>query len=284
MTKTLIVTDSTSDIPQEVLDQYGIVAVPLQVMFGEETYADGVDITAGQFYEKLVKSKELPTTSQPSPASFMAAYQDLLDRHPDADIVSIHLSSGLSGTYQSALLAQSMLDQPERVTVLDSKSASYGYGLLVVHAAELARQGARADSIARAVEELHQHRKLYFLVDNLEYLQKGGRIGKASAMLGTLLNIKPILSIDEEGIIYAVEKVRGHKKAMARIVEMFEQDFKGRPVHVALGHTADPSSVEPLRELLDQHFDVADVVYTNVGAVIGTHVGPGVIAVFVWPV
>lgn len=210
--KVAIVTDSTADIPEELIRKYDIHVVSLRVLFGEENYADGVELTSEQFYDKLRQSTVLPTTSQPSPTDFMSVYQRLLDENPDRPIVSIHLSSGMSGTYQSAMLGKSLLEREADLTVIDSKSASYGYGLMVVHAAELAEQGKSVAEISAAVEEMQQSRKLFFLVDTLEYLQKGGRIGKASAILGTLLNIKPILSIDEEGIIYAVEKVRGHKR------------------------------------------------------------------------
>ncbi|WP_145408436.1 DegV family protein [Paenibacillus xylanexedens] len=282
--KVAIVTDSTADIPEELIRKYGIHVVPLRVLFGEETYADGVELTPEEFYTKLGKAATLPTTSQPSPTEFMNVYQSLLDEDPERAIVSIHLSSGMSGTYQSALLGKSLLEREGDITVLDSKSASYGYGLLVVQAAELALQGKSAADIASAVEGMHRTRKLFFLVDTLEYLQKGGRIGKAAAIFGTLLNIKPILSIDEEGIIYAVEKVRGQKKAMARIIELFQQDFAGERVNVAIGHTADPGSAIACAEQLRGHFTLNEVVYTNIGAVIGSHVGPGVIAIFMWPV
>lgn len=282
--KVAIVTDSTADIPEELIRKYGIHVVPLRVLFGEETYADGVELTPEEFYTKLGKAATLPTTSQPSPTEFMNVYQSLLDEDPERAIVSIHLSSGMSGTYQSALLGKSLLEREGDITVLDSKSASYGYGLLVVQAAELALQGKSAADIASAVEGMHRTRKLFFLVDTLEYLQKGGRIGKAAAIFGTLLNIKPILSIDEEGIIYVVEKVRGQKKAMARIIELFQQDFAGKRVNVAIGHTADPGSAIACAEQLRGHFTLNEVVYTNIGAVIGSHVGPGVIAIFMWPV
>ncbi|MGN7414414.1 DegV family protein [Paenibacillus sp. SAF-068] len=282
--KVAIVTDSTADIPEEIIRKYGIHIVPLRVLFGEETYADGVDLTSEQFYEKLKRVSVLPTTSQPSPTDFMNVYQALLDENPDRPIVSIHLSSGMSGTYQSAMLGKSLLEREGDITVLDSKSASYGYGLMVVQAAELAEQGKPAVEIAAAIEGMQQSRKLFFLVDTLEYLQKGGRIGKASAILGTLLNIKPILSIDEEGVIYAVEKVRGHKKAMARIIELFQKDLVGKRVNLAVGHTADPGSAIACAEQLRGHFTLNEVVYTNIGAVIGSHVGPGVIAIFMWPV
>ncbi|MFB5266349.1 DegV family protein [Paenibacillus enshidis] len=283
MRRTFIVTDSTADIPKELADELHIRIVPLTVMFGETAYLDGVEMTAGRFYPELVRSKKLPTTSQPSPAEFRHAYETILEAYPDAQIVSIHLSSGVSGTYQSAVIGRSMLDHEQPVAVYDSKSASYGYGYLVVHAARMAAAGREAAEIIHSLEELGRQRQLYFLVDTLEYLQKGGRIGKAAAAIGTLLNIKPILSIDQDGIIYPVEKARGHKKAMNRIVEMLEQKVKGQKIHVVLGHTADLSTVESLTDMLRSRFDVADVLYTEIGAVIGTHVGPGTIAVFVWP-
>ncbi|MGQ8874061.1 DegV family protein [Paenibacillus sp. TSA_86.1] len=282
--KVAIVTDSTADIPEELIQKYGIHVVPLRLLFGEETYADGIELTPKQFYEKLSKSAVLPTTSQPSPTDFMNVYQTLLDEDSERPIVSIHLSSGMSGTYQSAMLGKSLLEREGDITVLDSKSASYGYGLMVVQAAELAEQGKSPAEIVAAVEAMQQSRKLFFLVDTLEYLQKGGRIGKASAILGTLLNIKPILSIDEEGVIYAVEKVRGHKKAMARIIELFQKDLAGKRVNLAVGHTADPPSAVACAEQLRGHFTLNEVIYTNIGAVIGSHVGPGVIAIFMWPV
>lgn len=285
MSQVFIVTDSTADIPDELVAKYQIHVVPLRVVFDQETYLDGIELSSAAFYEKLGDAKVLPSTSQPSPVEFMNLYSQILNEHPGSQIVSIHLSSGMSGTYQSALLGKSMLEDEQiaEITVIDSKSASYGYGLLVVHAAQLAQAGKNAQEIEAAVLRLHQQRKLYFLVDTLEYLQKGGRIGKASAVLGTLLNIKPVLSIDEEGVIYAVEKIRGQKKAMERIIQMFEQDFAGKRINIAVGHTANPASAEAFISLIQTRFELGEVVYPNIGSVIGSHVGFGTIAVFVWP-
>ncbi|ALP38540.1 EDD domain protein [Paenibacillus sp. IHB B 3084] len=284
MSNTIIVTDSTADIPQELVDRLGIVIVPLTVMFGNTTYLDGIEMSAAQFYSELVRADELPTTSQPSPARFLETFTTLLEQHPESQIVSIHLSSGVSGTYQSALLGKSMLEKHEdRITVLDSKLASYGYGMLVVYAAELAASGHSPADIVQALEHRQERLCLYFLVDTLEYLQKGGRIGKAAAMIGTLLNIKPILSMDKEGIIYSADKARGHKKATARIIELLERDLKGQKINIAVGHTADRSAAEAFEAQLAEHFELGDRIYTEVGAVIGTHVGPGTIAIFAWP-
>lgn len=284
MTHAVIVTDSTADIPEELVSKYDIHVVPLRLMFGEETFQDGVDISAEVFYKRLVQSDQLPTTSQASPADYMHVYQNIMTLHPGSPIISIHISSGLSGTYQSAVLAKSLMEDPPEITVVDSRSASYGFGLLVVHAARLAAEGKSADEIVASVEQMRQQRKLYFLVDTLEYLQKGGRIGKAAAIIGNLLNIKPILSIDTEGIIYAVEKVRGRKKAIARMIERFQEDLGGiQNINVAVGHTADPASADPVLEELSRHYHLGEVVLTNVGPVVGSHVGPGTLAVFIWP-
>lgn len=283
MSKIRLVTDSTADIPREVRERYNIRMVPLKVHFGEEMFMDAVTIEADQFYDKLTKSAKLPTTSQPSPVDFVEVYKDIL-KEPDTEIISIHLSSALSGTYQSALLAKSLTELPEEnITIVDSKSASYGFGQMVVVAAQLAEQGKSKEEILAFIEKFHQERKIYFLVDTLEYLQKGGRIGKASAVLGTLLNIKPILSIDNEGEIHAIDKVRGHKKAMARVIELLRKDFDGQRIHVAAGYATDRSTMEELLALLKEQFDVAEIEYTTIGSVIGTHVGPGVLALFVTP-
>ncbi|MEC0371896.1 DegV family protein [Paenibacillus chibensis] len=284
MAHAVIVTDSTSDIPEELVSKYDIHVVPLRLMFGEETFQDGVDISAEVFYKRLVQSEQLPTTSQASPADYMQVYENIMTLHPGSPIISIHISSGLSGTYQSAVLAKSLMEDPPEITVVDSKSASYGFGLLVVQAARLAAEGQSADEILASIEQMRQQRKLYFLVDTLEYLQKGGRIGKAAAIIGNLLNIKPILSIDEDGIIYAVEKVRGRKKAITRMIERFQEDLGGiRNINVAVGHTADPASADPVLEELSRHYSLEEVVLTNVGPVVGSHVGPGTLAVFIWP-
>ncbi|AJS57871.1 DegV family protein [Paenibacillus sp. IHBB 10380] len=284
MAHTIIVTDSTADIPAELAQKHHVYVVPLRLLFGQETFLDGVDISAKQFYDRLAQAKELPTTSQPSPADYVRIYEQIREEHPGSPILSIHISSALSGTYQSALIAKSMMEEEADITIVDSLSASYGFGVLVIHAARLASEGLAVEQIMEAVEQLRKQRKLYFLVDTLEYLQKGGRIGKAAALFGTLLNIKPILSIDEEGIIYPVEKVRGRKKAVARMIELFQQDLGNiNKINVAVGHTANPASAESFLEDLSSHYKLEEVVLTNVGAVVGSHVGAGVIAVFIWP-
>ncbi|AJY76466.1 DegV family protein [Paenibacillus beijingensis] len=284
MPKIIIVTDSTSDIPKEVRERLGIEMVPLKVMFGYDAFLDNITIGPEQFYEKLQQYPELPTTSQPSPADFMAVYERLLEQQPEASIISIHISSQFSGTFQSALLAHSMLERAADITVVDSKSASYGAGLLVVRAAEMAAAGSSKDEILQEIDRLRNEMGLYFLVDTLEYLQKGGRIGRASALVGSILNIKPIMTIDKEGVVTAVDKVRGSKKAMHRIVALLKEQFGNEPVTLVIAWTSDKTPAMELYELIKNEFAVHKVITTTIGPAIGTHVGPGTSAVFMYRV
>ncbi|MEV5024868.1 DegV family protein [Paenibacillus sp. LPE1-1-1.1] len=282
MGKVRIVTDSTADIPDEVKERLGISIVPLKVIFGEETFLDAVTIKSEQFYEKLAQSSVLPTTSQPSPLEFSEVYGRLLAEDADSPIISLHLSAALSGTFQSAVIAHSMLEEESDITILDSRSASYGFGMRVVKAAEMAQAGESKERIIEAIEQLERDTKLYFLVDTLEYLQKGGRIGKASALIGSILNIKPILSLEPEGIVYAVDKVRGSKKAMARIIELLKQTYGDEPVGMTMAYSFRKDTAEELCELLKSQFNVRSINWTTIGAVIGTHTGPGASAVFMY--
>lgn len=276
-----IVTDSTSDIPAEMRKALSIEAVPLKVHFGDEAYLDSVTIEPEEFYRKLSQADRLPTTSQPSPMDFLDVYTRL-SREQGTEIISIHLSSSLSGTYQSACMAKSMMEAEADITIVDSRTATYGIGLLVVAAAKAALAGQSKEEILRMVKELRAKTSLFFLVDTLEYLHKGGRIGKASALLGSLLNIKPILSIDADGEVASVDKVRGFKRAMTRIVELLKQKHQGA-VRVTVAHADTPHHAEELSALIHQHFEVAEMMYTTIGPVIGAHVGGGTVGVFMAP-
>lgn len=276
------VTDSTADLPEAIRSQYDVRVVPLKVHFGSETYLDGQTLSSDQFYPMLAESSVLPTTSQPSPVDFLHVYQDILEADPHGHIISIHLSAAFSGTYQSAELASSLLEQEGAVTVIDSRSTSYGIGMLVAAAAEAAAQGKSKEDILELVQQVRASNRVYFLVDTLEYLQKGGRIGKASAVLGSLLNIKPILSIDDEGEVTSVDKVRGSKKAVRRIVEMFKQAYSG-DVDIAIAHANAHAAADHMVDTLTNAFSVKNCTMTQLGPVIGTHVGAGTIGVFMGP-
>jgi DegV family protein with EDD domain len=280
MGNVFVVTDSTADIPQTLAEQLGITIVPLKVHFGEETYEDGVTITANEFYQKLQTSERLPTTSQPSPLDFVNIYKKLAEGKEEVHIISIHLSSALSGTFQSASIAQNMLEGSVKVTVIDGKKASYATGIIVVAVAEAAKAGMSAEACLERAYYLVENTHVYFLVDTLQFLQKGGRIGKASALLGTLLNIKPILSLDLAGEVYAKDKVRGAKKAFARILELLKHDAAPyNKIRIGVSHAASPQEAGEIADILKREFNVDEIVVTDIGSVIGTHVGPGTIAI-----
>ncbi|MDB5053764.1 MAG: domain protein DegV family [Bacilli bacterium] len=284
MGKVRLVTDSTADIPEEVCLALGIEVVPLKVHFGTDTYRDGVTLRAEQFYELLSKSPVIPTTSQPSPVDFLEIYKKLLIE-PDVQIISIHLSSALSGTYQSAVLAKSLLNDSADITTIDSKSASYGMGGWVVAAAEAAKQGKSKEECLALIQRFSEQSQLYFLVDTLEFMQKGGRIGKAAALIGSLLKIKPILSIDKDGEAYSVEKVRGQNAAVLRIIELFKQkEIAVHEVRVMIAHSNVLEMAERFGLLMQENFKIHSLSYTVLGPVIGTHVGPGTVAVIMQPV
>lgn len=289
MSKVRIVTDSTADIPLELREKLGIEMVSLKVSFGNDTFIDGVSLTPEEFYDKLVASTTLPITSQPSPLEFQQKYESLASDDPNekVEIISIHLSSVLSGTYQSAVIAKSNIEDDGNdrisITVIDSKSASYGTGGQVIAAAEAIAAGKSKEEILEIIENKRKQCDIYFLVDTLEYLHKGGRLGRASAMLGSLLNIKPILTIDNEGYVAPIDKVRGQKKAMARIVELMKESNCGKAVHLKLAHVRNPEGAETLKQMIAAEFNIVSCMDWTIGAVIGTYTGPGTVAVFVSP-
>ncbi|QQK80567.1 DegV family protein [Salicibibacter cibi] len=280
MARVKVVTDSTADIPKKMLEELDITVVPLKVNFGEnETYTDGETLSPSGFYEKLQKSDVMPTTSQPSPYDFETLYNRLSEE--DTVIFSIHLSSQLSGTYQAATLGAE--ETKANVEVIDSKRASYAFGIIVADVARLAKNGADRDECRKRLEHLLQHTTVFFMVDTLEYLEKNGRIGKASALLGSLLKMKPILSLTEKGEVYPYEKVRGRKKAMARIVTELENTFGDQPIQLGMFHAIAADTAETMAADVKEKLNVVSDVTTEIGAVIGAHVGPGTIAVTAAP-
>ncbi|HHW02909.1 MAG TPA: DegV family protein [Thermoanaerobacterales bacterium] len=269
-----IVTDSTADITPELLEKYNIAVVPLKIFFGDEEYREGVDLTPDQFYDKLKSSPHHPRTSQPSPAEFAACYEKLSKK---ADhIISIHLSSKLSGTYQSAVLAKDMVKVP--VDVIDSKGASMMIGFTVLEAARAAKEGMDRQSILSLIDEMIKKLKAFFVVDTLDYLQKGGRIGRASAFLGNLLNIKPMLTI-QDGLVTPVEKIRGKARTLDKLLEKVAMDASKGTLRGTLVHAGCKDEVERYREAFEKHYNFKELTISTIGAVIGTYTGPGAIGI-----
>ncbi len=280
MAKVHIVTDSTSDLPYEMYAQLGVTMVPLNVHFGEEVFRDIVELPPEKFFTKLVNDKTQPRTSQPSPGDFAEVYRRLAAE--GGPIVSIHLSKDLSGTYQSALLAKSMVPEAD-VTLVDSRLASLGTGLGVIDAARLAEAGKSPAEIAAHLESVFARSSVYFAVDTLEYLQRNGRIGKATAFLGGLLSVKPILML-KDGIVHPVEKARGRVKALARMVEIVTEKLAsgseaGKPARVAVLHAMCQEEAVKVLTAIKEKVDVRESLVAPIGAVIGANTGPGTIGV-----
>lgn len=281
MARVRVFTDSTADIPKELQQELDIRVIPLKVHLADTSYLDGITLTSNEFYQRLTEEEKLPTTSQPSPLDFSEAFQKEMEEGAEG-ILSIHLSSALSGTYQSAVLAKGMLEENtnSKVLVIDSKSASYGIGVAVVAAARAAQAGKSLEECKEIAQYYIDNQKIYFLVDSLEYLKRGGRIGKAAAVVGSLLNIKPILSISKDGEIYAEEKVRGKNKAFARIVELTKENIPAGPLSVTIIHADAEDEANRWMQVIEDlpEYQVKEKVITSIGPVVGTHVGPETVA------
>jgi DegV family protein with EDD domain len=278
-----IVTDSTCDLGPEWLAAHDILMVPLVVRFEDKAYRDWCDLAPDEFYRMLAASPVLPKTSQPAPADFEAVYEGLAAAGCDG-IVSIHLSSRLSGTIASATIAAAA--SPVPVRVVDSKSASHGTGLVVKAAAAARTAGGGLDAVEAAAEKAVSTVHLFFVVESLEYLVKGGRAGKAQALAATMLNIKPVLHIDAEGVIEPFKKVKGMRKAIEQIAGQVARDSAtGGRMRVALMHGVRPDLAEKMRDALAASGAEYEIDSDGlVGAVIGTYTGSGVVGVAYHPV
>lgn len=272
MTKIGIVCDSTCDLGPEWLADHDIIMVPLKVTFGTETFLDWTELTPAAFYERLAAADTLPKTSQPSPADFEAVYRRLADEGCTG-IVSVHLTSALSGTIESAIMAAN--DSPIPVRIVDTRVVSAATAL-VVDAAHVAREGgADLDGVEAAAQAAADNVRILFALDTLDYLVKGGRAGKAQGLAASLLNIKPVLTFNSDGIIEPFKKAKGMKKAIAEIAAQVAEASADGPVKLGLLHAQAPDLVAELRAALDAADARYELLHTvGVGAVIGTYAGP----------
>jgi len=273
--KVRIVTDSTADLPGDLVKEYGIAVVPLKVRFGDEVFLDGVDMNSRQFYERLSSGNQFSSTSQPSPAEFAEVYGKFVEN--GESIISIHISSAMSGTYQSAKLAAATFEEAD-IKVIDSRYVSTALGLAVLEAARAAREGRSRDEILELIYSILNKIEVYFFVDTLKHLEHGGRIGKATAFLGTVLNIKPVCTI-KDGEVYPVEKVRGRKRALERLLQLAEERSAGKKIRCSLVHGNDPDTLEKLKAEAKKRLNIDEMVCSQLGAVVGTHAGPGVLGI-----
>ena len=267
-----VVTDSTCDLPRELAEEHGIRIIPQVLIMGTKTWRDGVDIDPPAFYELLQTSPDCPSSSQPSVPDFEAVFAELAK---DADgIAAILVSDELSGTLNSARMAkESLPDVP--IEIVDTRSVSAQLGFIALAAARAAAAGADLQTVADTARAMIGHASVYFVVDTLEYLHRGGRIGAASRLFGTALNLKPLLAI-KDGIVQPVTKVRSRRKALATLLQILDEELAGKErIQMAVLHVAAPEEADRLAEQLVDRYHPTEMIHAECGPVVGTHVGPG---------
>jgi len=272
-----IITDTMCDVPEAYKKMYDIRVMPLTVHFGNESYKDGQDISMEEFYAKLDVSENLPTTSQIPPVEFMEVFKKELER--GNEIICINGSSKMSGTYNSAVLAKNQLNS-DKIHIIDSEGVTLGSGMLAIKAARLAEQGMDDKAIAAEIRSSVKRMKYFYIVDTLKYLHKGGRISLSANILGSILNIKPILTIND-GKLELLEKARGIKKALTVTFEIIKDNgwsLEGKVV--GINHTITPKNFKMLEEYLVREYNVKEIIRGEVGSVVATHAGPGAVAIY----
>lgn len=276
--KIAIMTDSTSDIPQAIAEEYDIHVVPLRILYKDAEYRDQVEISSEEVYARL--SEEVPSTSLPSPSDVLAIFERLKNEG-FTHVLAIHISSGLSGTGQ---MIENLAQQVEGlvVRVVDSKNISMGLGYTVIEAARKLAQNVNFETLCSHVHEIIGKMKVYFVLETLEYLTKGGRIGKVAGTLGQILNLKPIITVNEDGVYETHAKVRGRKQSLERLVEVAKQHLAKPMNNVAICHGAALEEAHELMERIKQFGNFGEMLLSHVSPVIGVHTGPGTLGFVVY--
>jgi DegV family protein with EDD domain len=266
-----IVTDSTADLSEAQQQGAGISVVPLNVRFGDQVYKDHVELSGEEFFARLKASSQLPKTSQPSVGDF----EDVFRRHRDAgdDVVAVLISSKVSGTFGSAEMAAKAVDG-DHIEVIDSLTVSMALGFLALEGAALAKSGASRSEVAQRIRSLVPKTHVLAAVDTLTFLEKGGRIGRAGALLGSLLHVKPLITL-QDGLVAPLGRARGRTQAVDKLVELLGRG--GKLTHLAVLHGAALADAERLRERVAGNYPGMEIPFAEIGAVIGTYTGPGVI-------
>lgn len=280
-----IITDSTCDLNQKLIEKYNIEVIPLSVHFGEKEFKDGVDINPKSFFKKLNKNKELPHTSRPAPAVFMKKYKKMLEKYDH--LLSIHISAALSGTFESAKLAAREIED-QKITVIDSASISLGLGMLVILAAKLIEKDKDLNDIIKTIKSAKRNLYLYFTVKDLTYMEKGGRIGKASSFLGSIFSINPVISISTEtGKVKPIAKVRGPHRAQDKIIKIIKEKIDNEKNNwLGFAHGDRKADLTETKNKLieevkkDKNLNLK-IFNSRISATLGCHVGPTVYAVIV---
>jgi DegV family protein with EDD domain len=277
-----IVSDSAVDLPEEMFAQFGIERIPLLITFGTEALRSGIDIQAEEFYRRLVANRDnLPTTSQPSVGEFVDLYRRV--GQTDKDIISVHISTGLSGTLNAA--TQAAKQCPElNITLINTKTLSAAEGFQVVAVAQAIRRGYSVEQIVKRAQDVGNQTDIFFTLDTLHYLQKGGRIGRVQAMAGALLNLKPVITVDKgPGTYITVGKGRSMSQSIALIADQVYEKMKNRPAWVHVLHTNSPDQAQALHELILTRMPKASLTRGQIVPVLGVHTGPGCVGAVCGP-
>jgi DegV family protein with EDD domain len=276
MSKTAIVTDSTSYIPKDLLVKHNITVAPQVLIWGEQTLNDGVDIQPNEFYARIKTAKVMPTTSQVAIVTMQAIFSDLLEK--GFDVLGVFISSKLSGTMQSAIQGREALSKgQDKVLLVDSQSTAMAMGFQALAAARAVENGASVAEAKAVAEKARDHTGVFFAVDTLEFLHRGGRIGGAQRFIGTALNMKPVLAL-KDGRVEAVERIRTKSKAVERVFELVSEQTKGKSsIHLASLHANAPEEARALLDRAAKELGAVESVFTEVSPVVGNHAGPGTV-------
>lgn len=277
-----IITDTTAGLPQYILDEYGIPLVAQYVHFGDEAVRDVYDINTAEFYRRQAAASELPKTSAPSVGDFLTTFEGIFSEDPSATVLCIHPSTEVSGTVRSAMPAAAQIREkyPQAdIRIFDTRSVSIGLGLSVMEAAQMARDGASADDIMARLEYMRDNLQIFFVVGTLEYLAKGGRIGRASHLVGTLLDIKPILAI-VDGVVESYAKARTRKRSVAELRSIALNAARGKPgLRLGVAHAVCEGEARLLADELCADLNPEVFLFSDLGPSIGVHAGPQALAV-----
>lgn len=266
-----IVTDSTCDLPKQLLDTYQIKVIPLKITLDGKAFRDGLDLTPRDFYRQLPNLSKLPVTSQPSPGEFQAVYETIAK--VGQAVIAIHISGGLSGTVLSSELAGRLVPSL-MLYVVDSHSTSLGLGLPVLAAAKAAQSGLGPAEVLREVQAVLNRTSAYFFLDTLDYIYKGGRIGRAAAFMGNLLNIKPLLTFSD-GVVSPVDKLRGRHRAVERLLSLAKEEVGGNPIICSVFHGDDLLNAQKLYARAASELNCTQLFISEISPVLGTYAGPG---------
>jgi DegV family protein with EDD domain len=276
MSKIAVVTDSTTYLPDDLLKKYNISIAPQVLIWGEDTYKDGVDIQSQEFFTRLKTAKVMPTTSQVSIPSFQEIFENLVRQ--DYEVIALLVSTKLSGTNQSATQARELMEKAgEKIHIVDSQSVAMALGFQAMAVARAIEDGANLKDAIALAERSHEYTGVFFAVDTLEFLHRGGRIGGAQRFLGTMLNMKPILAI-QDGRVEGIERIRTKSKAQTRVLELVTEKIDGRtPVRLATLHANAEEEAKALLDRAASELNPVETVFTEVSPTVGTHAGPGTV-------